>query len=144
MLFYGAMAAIYVVFGLWYYYGMKMFQEAAIPIQKYILGTIILGFLATAFQEIDLLFWNINGMRNDVLKYFGKSSTTGNTRCLQGHTCLEIYSNDTSQNQYLTNVELQSSSRCCRNSFSRFFTLFGGHGCNGLGCRTRHIGLGSL
>jgi len=69
MFFYGATTVIYLIFGLWYYYGMKFFQEAAIPIQKYILGTIILGFLATAFQGIDLFFWNISGMRSPIAMY---------------------------------------------------------------------------
>ena len=73
MLFvYGAATAIFLVLGLWYYIGMRMFQEAAIPIQKYILASIILGFLGTAFFAIDLLFWNINGTRSVVVMYIGK------------------------------------------------------------------------
>jgi len=55
MFVYGAATAIFLVLGLWYYCGMRMFQEAAIPIQKFILASIILGFLGTAFLAIDLL-----------------------------------------------------------------------------------------
>jgi len=69
MFVYGAATAIFLVLGLWYYIGMRMFQEAAIPIQKYILASIILGFLGTAFFAIDLLFWNINGTRSVVVMY---------------------------------------------------------------------------
>ena len=72
MFVYGAATAIFLVLGLWYYIGMRMFQEAAIPIQKYILASIILGFLGTAFLAIDLLFWNINGIRSNVVMYIGK------------------------------------------------------------------------
>jgi len=64
MYFYGATTAVYLVLGLWYYSGMRMFQEAAIPIQKYFLGTIILGFLATGFQGLNLLYWNAAGIRS--------------------------------------------------------------------------------
>lgn len=69
MFFYGATTAIFLVLGLWYYFGMRMFQDDAIPIQKYILATIILGFLGTIFKTIDLLFWNINGTRSPVVMY---------------------------------------------------------------------------
>lgn len=69
MFFYGAMTAIYLVLGLWYYCGMKMFQDAAIPIQTYFLVIIILGFLATAFQGINLFAWNITGVRSPVVEY---------------------------------------------------------------------------
>jgi len=69
MFVYGASTAIFFVLGLWYHCGMRMFQEAAIPIQKYILSSIILGFLGTAFLAIDLLFWNITGTRSPVVMY---------------------------------------------------------------------------
>jgi len=85
MLYYGAMTAVYLVIALWYYCGMKTFQEGAIPIQKYILGTIVLGFLATAFQGIDLLTWNITGTRNPPVMYTTLVLGTlfqGSLRCL--------------------------------------------------------------
>ena len=78
MFFYGATTAVFFVLGLWYYFGMRMFQEAAIPIQKYVLATIVLGFLGTGFKSIDLLLWNINGTRSPVVMYIGKSSSAMN------------------------------------------------------------------
>jgi len=85
MFFFGAATAIYLVLMLWYYYGMKMFQQGAVPIQKYILGTIVLGFLATAFQGVDLLYWNIEGTRSDVVMYIAIALGIlyqGSLRCL--------------------------------------------------------------
>ena len=73
MFFYAGMAAIYFVLMLWYYFGMKMYQEDAIPIQKYILATMVLGFLEVSFLGIDLLIWNITGLRSPVVAYTGKS-----------------------------------------------------------------------
>lgn len=93
MFFFGAATAIYLVLMLWYYYGMKMFQEGAVPIQKYILGTIVLGFLATAFQGVDLLFWNIEGTRSDVVMYIGKCLAAVNSdSLLEVHIPLETNS----------------------------------------------------
>ena len=83
MFFFGVTTAVYLILGLWYYCGMKMFQDAAIPIQKYFMGTIILGFLATAFKGIDLFLWNIYGMRSPVVMYIGKSVTSVNSTCLK-------------------------------------------------------------
>lgn len=90
MFFYGATTAIYLVLGLWYYSGMRMFQEAAIPIQKYFLGTIVLGFLATAFQGINLLYWNMVGFRSPVVMWIGKSLSIVNNGCLKGYTNREV------------------------------------------------------
>ena len=83
MFFFGVTTAVYLILGLWYYCGMKLFQEAAIPIQKYFMGTIILGSLATAFKGIDLFLWNIYGMRSPVVMYIGKSATSVNSACLK-------------------------------------------------------------
>jgi len=85
MFFYGATTAVYLVLVLWYYYGTKIFQEAAIPIQRYILCTILLGFLVTAFRGIDLFYWNITGMRSPVVMYIALALGTlfqGCLRCL--------------------------------------------------------------
>jgi len=85
MFVYGVSSAIFFVLGLWYHCGMRMFQEAAIPIQKFILANIILGFLGTAFLAIDLLVWNINGTRSNVLMYIAFALQTaflGLLRCL--------------------------------------------------------------
>lgn len=73
MFFLGATSAIYLVMMVWYYYGMKSYQDAAIPIQKYILATIFIGFLAHSFKSIDFLYWNIKGTRSNAVMYIGKS-----------------------------------------------------------------------
>jgi len=85
MFFFGVTTAVYFILGLWYYCGMKFFQEAAIPIQKYFLGTIILGFLATAFEGINLFLWNIHGMRSPAVMYIALVLAIlfqGSLRCL--------------------------------------------------------------
>jgi len=85
MFFYAGMAAIYFVLMLWYYFGMKMYQEDAIPIQKYILATMVLGFLEVSFLGIDLLIWNITGLRSPVVAYTALGLGVlkrGSSRCL--------------------------------------------------------------
>eukprot|EP00531_Pseudo-nitzschia_arenysensis_P006341 CAMPEP_0116144828 /NCGR_PEP_ID=MMETSP0329-20121206/16235_1 /TAXON_ID=697910 /ORGANISM="Pseudo-nitzschia arenysensis, Strain B593" /LENGTH=808 /DNA_ID=CAMNT_0003640327 /DNA_START=108 /DNA_END=2534 /DNA_ORIENTATION=- len=71
MLFLDAMSAVYLVLGVWYFYGMKTYQDGAIPIQRYILATIILGFLAHSFKSIDFVYWNIEGTRSNYVMYTG-------------------------------------------------------------------------
>ena len=72
MYFFAAMAGTYFVLVLWYSCGMRIFQEAAIPIQKYILATIVLGFLESSFQALNLYVWNLNGVESPILIYIGK------------------------------------------------------------------------
>jgi hypothetical protein len=64
MLFYAAITAIYFLLVIFYYCGMSMFQDNAIPIQKYILATMILGFLELLTRATDLGYWNLNGERS--------------------------------------------------------------------------------
>jgi len=47
--------------------------QLAITIQKYILATMVLGFLEVSFLGIDLLIWNITGLRSPVVAYTGKT-----------------------------------------------------------------------
>mmetsp|Transcript_23423 Transcript_23423/g.26104 ORF Transcript_23423/g.26104 Transcript_23423/m.26104 type:complete len:810 (+) Transcript_23423:83-2512(+) len=85
MFFYAGLAAIYFVVMLWYYFGMKMYQEAAIPIQKYILATMVLGFLEISFLGIDLFIWNITGLRSPGVAYTALGLGVlkrGSSRCL--------------------------------------------------------------
>jgi hypothetical protein len=65
MFFYVALTLVYLLLVLWYYCGMRMFQDAAIPIQKFILATIILGTFELFFRSLDLGLWNLDGLRND-------------------------------------------------------------------------------
>eukprot|EP00980_Cylindrotheca_fusiformis_P023809 scaffold11032_cov122-Cylindrotheca_fusiformis.AAC.10 len=64
MLFYSAITAIYFVLIVFYYCGMRMFQDSAIPIQRYIFATMILGFFELLARASDLGFWNLNGTRS--------------------------------------------------------------------------------
>jgi len=50
---------------------MKVYEDAAIPIQKWILGTIILGLLETFFRTGDYIVWNIDGTRFWFAMYTG-------------------------------------------------------------------------
>jgi hypothetical protein len=72
MFFYAGLAAIYFVVTLWYHCGMRMYQEAAIPIQKYILATMVVGFLEVSSLGIDLYIWNVNGHRYPAVAYTGE------------------------------------------------------------------------
>jgi hypothetical protein len=72
MFFYAALACIYCALALWYYCGMKMYQDAAIPIQKYIFATMILGLSEVSFRAGDFYVWNLKGLRSDGLMYTGK------------------------------------------------------------------------
>jgi hypothetical protein len=78
MLFYGAVTAFYFFLVVWYYCGMRIYQDAAIPIQGYILGTMLLGFLEVLLRTTDFVIWNNDGLRNSGVMYTGQS-------------CLEMY-----------------------------------------------------
>jgi hypothetical protein len=69
MLFYSCLSAFYFVLYIWYSFGMRLFQESAIPIQKYIVSTIFIGLLELTCRAIDLGYWNLDGMRSDMLVY---------------------------------------------------------------------------
>lgn len=73
MLFYGALTGFYLVLAVWYYCGMRMYQDAAIPIQKYILATIVIGFLEVMFRTADFAIWNNEGLRSSGIMYTGQS-----------------------------------------------------------------------
>ena len=72
MLFYVALTLFYLLLVVWYGCGMRMFQEAAIPIQKYIAATMILGLLELSFRALDLGIWNARGFRSENIAYVCK------------------------------------------------------------------------
>lgn len=90
MLFQIACTSIYLVLAIWYYCGMRSYQDAAIPIQKFILGTIVLGLLMHALKSVDFVYWNQIGMRSEVLMYIGKFTF----RCEKLHAMLAYNLND--------------------------------------------------
>lgn len=66
------LACVYLVLVIFYGCGMRIFQDSAIPIQKYILITMILGLLELFFRAIDLFVWNERGVRSDLAIFPGK------------------------------------------------------------------------
>jgi hypothetical protein len=71
MYFFAFLAGTYLVVALWYGINMKVYEDAAIPIQKWILGTIILGLLETFFRTGDYIVWNVDGTRFWFAMYTG-------------------------------------------------------------------------
>jgi hypothetical protein len=71
MYFYVCMTLLYFLIILWYWCGMQMFQEASIPIQRFILTTLILGLLEFFFRALDLGVWNIEGLRSGAIIWSG-------------------------------------------------------------------------
>lgn len=71
MYFYGFVFLVY--FGVLFWYGvtMKMFEDANIPIQSWIFGTICMGTLELFFRSGDLFIWNEDGSRFWVAYYVG-------------------------------------------------------------------------
>ncbi|CAJ1961071.1 unnamed protein product [Cylindrotheca closterium] len=69
MVFYAALTVYYFVLAFFYKCGMRMFQDAAIPIQKYIFATILLGFLEVLCRAVDLGFWDVHGQRSIYVLY---------------------------------------------------------------------------
>jgi hypothetical protein len=71
--FYAALAGIYFLINLWYGCGMKRYQDSAIPIQKFIIASMILGLLELVFRTMDLFIWNVHGTRAFPVVYIGES-----------------------------------------------------------------------
>ena len=72
MYFYVGLATVYLVMTLWYGCGMRVYQDSAIPIQKYILASMVLGLLELLFRALDLWVWNLRGIRSYGIVYTGE------------------------------------------------------------------------
>jgi hypothetical protein len=72
MYFFALMFFIYFGMLLWYGTAMKMYEEANIPIQSWIFGTICMGCLELFFRTGDLFVWNEDGTRFWVAFYVGE------------------------------------------------------------------------
>jgi hypothetical protein len=72
MYFYAIVFLVYFAILLWYGVTMKMFEDANIPIQSWIFGTICMGTLEVFFRSGDLFVWNEDGSRFWVAYYVGK------------------------------------------------------------------------
>jgi Lung seven transmembrane receptor len=71
MYFFYFLASLYFVLSLWYGVNMKIYEDAIIPLQKWILGTILLGLLETFFRSGDYFIWNEDGTRFASAMYLG-------------------------------------------------------------------------
>ena len=72
MYFYAVLFLVYFAILLWYGIAMKMFEDANIPIQSWIFGTICMGTLEVFFRSGDLFVWNEDGSRFWVAYYVGE------------------------------------------------------------------------
>jgi hypothetical protein len=148
MLFYGALTAFYFFLVMWYYCGMRVYQDAAIPIQGYILGTMLLGFFEVLFRTSDFVIWNNNGLRNSGIMYTGQymlfwKNVMGSFSYYQCSFHVPIKSSWYRISSFLIQPFYSfSNSHVSGSSKERCLALFGGHGCHGLGSCTRHFGAG--
>mmetsp|Transcript_770 Transcript_770/g.1626 ORF Transcript_770/g.1626 Transcript_770/m.1626 type:complete len:543 (-) Transcript_770:1004-2632(-) len=71
MYFYATLFFLYFAILLWYGIAMKMFENANIPIQTWIFGTICMGTLEVFFRSGDLFVWNEDGTRFWIAYYVG-------------------------------------------------------------------------
>lgn len=70
--FYSGLAGVYLFLVIMYWCGMKMYQDSSIPIQQYILTTLVLGFLESFLLTMDLYVLNDRGNRLEVVVYAGE------------------------------------------------------------------------
>ncbi len=68
-----ALTLVYVGVMLWYGLSMRHYSDATIPIQKWVLGTIVLGWLELFFRTGDYFVWNEYGKRVWSFAYMGTS-----------------------------------------------------------------------
>ena len=69
MFFYAGLTVYYFVTLAWYGCGMKVFQGSAIPIQRFIVATMMLGVLEFLMRTMDLYIWNMEGEREARVVY---------------------------------------------------------------------------
>jgi len=55
----------------WYFVSMKLYEDSTIPIQYWIMGTIVLGELEVFFKAGDFWVWNEDGTRFIIAMYTG-------------------------------------------------------------------------
>lgn len=71
MYFYTVLLVIYVLLLVWYLCLMRINRDARIPIEKWILLTIVMGTLELAFRTADYFDWNVDGVRSEWLTFAG-------------------------------------------------------------------------
>jgi len=63
MYFYTFMTIAYFLLNVWYRCGMRIYQDSSIPIQRFIMATLVIGFLEFSVRSMDLGIWNERGLR---------------------------------------------------------------------------------
>ena len=71
MHFYVVLLFVYLILMLWYGMAMKLNEASRIPIEKWILMTIVLGLLEMVFRTGDYFVWNADGYRMNFAMYLG-------------------------------------------------------------------------
>lgn len=92
MYFCAIMFLVYFLILCWYGITMKIHEDANIPIQSWIFGTISMGCLELFFDAGDLFVWNEDGSRFWIAFYIGKSTTSlknQRTRLLYLSDCIQ-------------------------------------------------------
>lgn len=85
MFFYAALTIVYFVLVLWYGISMHLNVESRIPIEKWVLTTIILGLLEMLFKLGDFFVWNEDGYQENWIAIIGIVTGVckrGLSRCL--------------------------------------------------------------
>jgi hypothetical protein len=63
MYFYFVVAILYLVLLVWYAIKYNIYKDSAIPIFKWVMATIFIGFMESFFKCGDLWVWNVDGVR---------------------------------------------------------------------------------
>jgi hypothetical protein len=71
MYYFFFLTVFYAILAGWYGFEMKKYEETSIPIQKWILATILLGLVETLLRSLDYIAWNDRGTRIWFFWYVG-------------------------------------------------------------------------
>lgn len=71
--FFAALTFLYALILTWYGWKMHVYSDCAIPIQKWLLVTLLAGFVEVLFKSGDYWIWNEDGTRFDPVMYIGMS-----------------------------------------------------------------------
>ena len=82
---------VYLVLFIGYGCGMRIYQDSAIPIQRYIIGTIGLGLIESFFLTVDLIIFNQAGVQSDFVVYAGKYRRSDKLSPQRHLICLTLF-----------------------------------------------------
>ena len=134
LFYYVIIFLIYLVLFIGYGCGMRAYQDSAIPIQRYIIGTIGLGLIETFFLTVDLVVLNQSGSQSMFVVYAGKYWRFG---ILGDHQSI-MRLNDL----YLTYTIFFPCSHCLWCTETIDIPMLGCYGLHGLGYCSRFVGYG--